>query len=159
MIVAVQVRGWEMASIWGGMFNFQSGSGSHSTGNSASFLNEFTKRQKMVKETRKRYIKQLENYIWSLKDKCDTVNTINEQMIQQYCRFMVLAEEVSRQLVDDKETLSQNAVENLVKQYQQFHKISLNLYKILKFDTINEELTAASSPFAALLKEEDDGDF
>ena len=49
----------------------------------------------MAKKSRETKIKELNNYIWTLEGKCEKVNKINTGLILQYCRFMVLAEEIS----------------------------------------------------------------
>ena len=49
----------------------------------------------MAKKSRETKIKELNDYIWTLEGKCEKVNKINTGLILQYCRFMVLADELS----------------------------------------------------------------
>ena len=52
----------------------------------------------MINTARNRAIKKLNNYIWTLQHRCDTINKVNENLIMQYCRFTGLAEEISQEL-------------------------------------------------------------
>ena len=50
----------------------------------------------MANIKRNRAIKALNDYIWTLNHKCSSVTQINRELILQYCRFMVMAEEISQ---------------------------------------------------------------
>lgn len=54
----------------------------------------------MAKASRTKAINDLYNFIFSLKDKCDSINDINKDLIMQYSRFTVLASEMSRDIQD-----------------------------------------------------------
>ena len=78
----------------------------------------------------------------------------------QYCRFTVLADELSTQISEETDILSENDIETKIKLYEKFQKLSLNLYKVLKFDTIQKELGVKENPFTKMLNDaKKDGDF
>lgn len=52
----------------------------------------------MANIKRNRAIKALNDYIWTLNHKCSSVTQINRELILQYCRFMVMAEEISQEI-------------------------------------------------------------
>ena len=51
----------------------------------------------MANIKRNRAIKALNDYIWTLNHKCSSVTQINRELILQYCRFMVMSEEISQE--------------------------------------------------------------
>lgn len=114
----------------------------------------------MTDNNRQKAIKQLNTYIWTLKNQCDSIAEINKGLILQYCRFAVLADEVSENIVKNISNIDCATLEDETKKYEKFNKIVLNLYKTLKFDQIKDELADFGNPYTKLLKEaEENGDF
>lgn len=101
-------------------------------------------------------VTRLNRYIWEQRDKCDSVTEMNKQLILQYCRFVVLCEQISERLIS--EDLTPDDADALADNYIKFQRIVLNLYKTLKFEQIKDELTTYGNKFTALFKEaENDG--
>lgn len=114
----------------------------------------------MTNTARNRAVKKLNKYIWSLKHKCDSVAQINADLIMQYCRFVVVSDEVSIEITDGINELSPDDLEAKIKIYERLNKMTLNLYKVLKFDEIKDELADYGNPFTKIFNEaKDDGDF
>ena len=67
----------------------------------------------MAKKSRETKIKELNNYIWTLEGKCEKVNKINTGLILQYCRFMVLAEEISVEISKNIENYDEAQINTL----------------------------------------------
>lgn len=108
---------------------------------------------------RKKAINDLEKYIWSLKGKCDGIAEVNKGLITQYCRFAVLADECSLDITLGVKKLQPEALDQHLKNYEKFNKITLQLYKVLKFEMIKDELADYDNPFMKIFKEaEKDGD-
>ena len=100
-------------------------------------------------------VNRLNKYIWEHRDKCESITETNKELIMQYCRFVVLCEQISERLIS--EDLTPDTADALADNYIKFQKIVLNLYKTLKLDSIKDELTN-SNKFTALFKEaENDG--
>lgn len=112
----------------------------------------------MAKITRNRDINNLYQFIYSLKNKCDSINDINKDLILQYCRFTIMSNELSKDIQDELGTQDPVKIAQLIDLYKEFNKISLNLYKALKFDSIKDELKAEKNPYFELLGEMKDGD-
>lgn len=109
---------------------------------------------------RNRSIKALNKYIWGLAHRCDSITKINTELILQYCRFTVMAEEVSLDISDRAEEMRSTELKNKIALYERYNKIALNLYKVLKFNEIKDELADYGNPYTKLLNEaQDDGDF
>ena len=112
------------------------------------------------KTARNRSIEELKKYIWSLQRKCDSICKVNEQMINQYCRFLVMSDEVSQEITDGLTTMEPALLAEKIDLYQKLNKVTLNLYKVLKFDSIKDELADYGNRYTKLLKDaEQDGDF
>lgn len=108
---------------------------------------------------RQQAIADLSNYIWSLKGKSDSISEINKQLIDQYCRFAVMADEVSVFLEKKMNTLPPDEFDAKMKIYEKLNKTTLGLYKTLKFEQIKDELADYGNPFLALHQAaERDGD-
>lgn len=123
-----------------------------------------TKTSKNVKKTgktaRDRKIKALNDYIWSLEGKCESICKVNEALILQYCRFMVLADELSIDIGDHIITMDGKEMEAKMSLYEKTQKLALNLYKVLKLDAAQKELNMKENPFTKMLREsQKDGDF
>ena len=113
----------------------------------------------MAKKSRETKIKELNDYIWTLEGKCEKVNKINTGLILQYCRFMVLADdlsiEIAKNIKNDDADIAQ-----LIAKYEKLQKLALNIYKTLKLDDIKSEDGSKENPFIKLLQEaQTDGDF
>lgn len=56
--------------------------------------------------------------------------------------------------------MTSDALEDKIKIYERINKLTLNLYKVLKFDEIKDELADYGNPFTKVFNEaKDDGDF
>lgn len=97
---------------------------------------------------RQRAIKALAKYIWTLKGKCDSIANINKQLIEQYCRFAVMADETSVNLERDMDDMNGAELANKLDLYKELNKITLSLYKTLKFEQIKDELADYGNPRA-----------
>lgn len=114
----------------------------------------------MTDKARKLAIDAMNKYIWDLKGKCDGIAEINKELILQYCRFAILADEVSEEIAKNIGKLDYATLEEETKKYEKFNKIVLNLYKTLKFEQIKDELADFGNPYTKLYKEaEENGDF
>ena len=114
----------------------------------------------MAKKSRETKIRELNNYIWTLEGKCEKVNKINAGLILQYCRFMVLAEEISVEISKNIENYDEAQINTLFVKYEKLQKLALNIYKTLKLDDIKPEDGSKENPFLKLLQEaQTDGDF
>lgn len=105
--------------------------------------------------------KQLNSFIWSLKGKCNGITEINAQLINQYCRFTIMAEDMSIKIRQDFDDGNYEAVEAKTKIYEKMNKLQLNLYKTLRFEQIKDKLAGyGDNPYITLMKEEaeEDGD-
>ena len=106
----------------------------------------------MAKKSRETKIRELNNYIWTLEGKCEKV--------LQYCRFMVLAEEISVEISKNIEKYDEAQINTLFVKYEKLQKLALNIYKTLKLDDIKPEDGSKENPFLKLLQEaQADGDF
>ena len=111
----------------------------------------------MAKNAKKAKVDALSAFIWSQQGKCESICEINRQLINQYCRFCVLSEDVSERIIN---TPLNEDTSGLTEAYMRYNKIVLQLYKTLKFDQIKDELASFGNPYTALFKEaEKDGDF
>lgn len=118
------------------------------------------KLEKMANTKRNRAIKALNSYIWTLAHKCNSITQINKELILQYCRFMVMADELSLELATKQEQMKITELKNKLFLYEKYNKIALNLYKVLKFEEIKDELADYGNPYTRLLNEaQKDGDF
>lgn len=52
----------------------------------------------VVKASRTKKINAMYKYIWSLKDRCDSISEINKDLVGQYCRFTVMANEMAEEI-------------------------------------------------------------
>ena len=112
------------------------------------------------KAARTKAINALNQYIYSLKDSCDSINDINKDLILQYCRFTVMSNEISLQVQNTLGAEPPEKITVLIDLYKEFNKISVGLYKTLKFDTIKDELKNEKNPYLTLLQQASgDGDF
>lgn len=144
--------------------------GSHSTWEFSFFLVTVNLSQKVGimaekcnangKKSRAKRIKELNDYIWSLEGKCERVNKINTGLILQYCRFMVLADELSLEIASHLDDYDADQMEFTISKYEKLQKLALNIYKTLKLDAIKFDGDNAGNPFLQLLQEaQNDGDF
>lgn len=114
----------------------------------------------MTESSRNRAIKKLNKHIWTLKHQCESITQINAELILQYCRFVVLSEEVSIEITNGIGKMTTAELEDKIKIYERINKLTLNLYKVLKFDDIKDELADYGNPFTKVFNEaKDDGDF
>ena len=114
----------------------------------------------MAKKSRETKIKELNDYIWTLEGKCEKVNKINTGLILQYCRFMILMEEITVDLAKNIDKYDDDKVAQLVGKYEKLQKLALAIYKTLKLDDIKNEDGSKGNPFMKLLEEaQADGDF
>ena len=114
----------------------------------------------MTESSRNRAIKKLNKHIWTLKHQCESITQINAELIMQYCRFVVLSEEVSIEITNGIGKMTTAELEDKIKIYERINKLTLNLYKVLKFDEIKDELADYGNLFAKVFNEaKDDGDF
>ena len=114
----------------------------------------------MAKKSRETRIKELNDYIWTLEGKCEKVNKINTGLILQYCRFMVLTDEISVDLANNIDSYDDDTVAQLIAKYEKLQKLALAIYKTLKLDNIQAEDAGKGNPFVKLLQEaQNDGDF
>ena len=112
------------------------------------------------KKSREKRIKELNDYIWTLEGKCEKVNKINTGLILQYCRFMVLADELSIEIAEHLEDYDADQMEFTISKYEKLQKLALNIYKTLKLDAIKSDGDNSGNPFLQLLQEaQTDGDF
>lgn len=109
---------------------------------------------------RNKAIRALNDYVWTLAHKCSSIAQINRELIAQYCRFTVLADEISIDIASRQEEMKMSELENKLALYEKYNKIALNLYKVLKFNEIKDELADYGNPYTKLLNEaQEDGDF
>ena len=114
----------------------------------------------MAVSKRTRDINELNDYIWSLKGKCDGITDMNKGLILQYCRFAVMSSEMSKKMEKELDAMTEEQFDFCIKKYEKFNKIMLNLYKTLNFSTIKDELADFGNPYTKLyLEAEKDGDF
>ena len=114
----------------------------------------------MAKKSRETKIKELNDYIWTLEGKCEKVNKINTGLILQYCRFMVLTDELSVDIASNIEKYDDEQIAQKIAKYEKLQKLALNIYKTLKLDDIKSDGDNAGNPFMKLLQEaQSDGDF
>lgn len=104
--------------------------------------------------------KKLNDYIWSLQGKCDGIVEINRGLISQYCRFSLMAENISIKIKKEFDSGVYDNIEADTKLYEKFNKLMLQLYKTLKFEQIKDELASyGNNPFLKMMHEmEDDND-
>ena len=115
---------------------------------------------KSGKKSREKKISDLNEYIWTLQDKCDRVTKINAGLILQYCRFMVLADELSVEIAQNMDDYDADQMDLAVAKYEKLQKLALNIYKALKLDAIKADGDNTGNPFIKLLQEaQSDGDF
>ncbi len=107
----------------------------------------------MAKASRTRGINNLYQFIYSLKNKCDSINDVNKDLILQYCRFTIMSNEVSKEIQDGLGVKKPEELATLIGLYKEFNKIAIALYKTLKFDSIKEELKADKNPYFELLED------
>ncbi len=114
----------------------------------------------MAKKSRETKIKELNEYIWTLEGKCEKVNKINTGLILQYCRFMVLTDELSVEISRNVDKYNDVELAQLIAKYEKLQKLALAIYKTLKLDSIKSEDGSKENPFMKLLNEaQADGDF
>ena len=114
----------------------------------------------MAKKSRDKKIKELNDYIWTLEGKCEKVTKINAGLILQYCRFVVVADELSVEITKKIDKLSEKDAAALVEKYEKLQKLALNIYKTLKLDDIADAEGSKENPFLKLLADaQNDGDF
>lgn len=115
-------------------------------------VGNMVKKQKMAE-------KKLNDYIWSLQGQCDSIVEINRGLISQYCRFYLMAEDISIKIKKEFDDGKYDNIENDTKLYEKFNKLALQLYKTLKFDSIKDELAKyGNNPFTKLVKEAEQDD-
>ena len=113
----------------------------------------------MAKKSRETRIKELNDYIWTLEGKCEKVTKINTGLILQYCRFMVLMDEITVDLAMNIDKYDDDKVTQMVGKYEKLQKLALAIYKTLKLDNIQAEDSSKENPFVKLLNEAQvDGD-
>lgn len=114
----------------------------------------------MAKKSRDKKIKELNDYIWTLKGKCEKVTQINAGLILQYCRFTVITDELSVEITKKIDKLPEKEANQLIEKYEKLQKMALNIYKTLKLDDIAEADGSKENPFLKLLADaQNDGDF
>lgn len=114
----------------------------------------------MAVNKRKKAINALNKYIWTLKGKCDGIAEINKSLVLEYCRFAVMAAEMSEEMQNNLDSMDEMEFDAAMKKYEKFNKVTLNLYKTLQFGQIKDELADFGNPYTKLFKEaEADGDF
>lgn len=119
--------------------------------------------KKMVKKTEKKAIKSqdkakiLEELIWSEKEQCESVCEINRGLISQYCRFAVMADELSidieKGMRDGTET--QSGIMGKLDIYEKLSKQVLSLFKMLGLNSIKDKLAQKRNQFLAALEDDD----
>ena len=114
----------------------------------------------MARKSRETKIKELNDYIWTLEGKCEKINKINTGLILQYCRFMVLADELSVEISKNVDKHDESQINTLFTKYEKLQRLALNIYKTLKLDDIKSDDGSKENPFLKLLQEaQTDGDF
>lgn len=119
--------------------------------------------KKTVKKTEKKAIKSqdkakiLEDLIWSEKEQCESVCEINRGLISQYCRFAVMADELSidieKGMRDGTET--QSGIMGKLDIYEKLSKQVLSLFKMLGLNSIKDKLAQKRNQFLAALEDDD----
>lgn len=119
--------------------------------------------KKTVKKTEKKAIKSqdkakiLEELIWSEKEQCESVCEINRGLISQYCRFAVMADELSidieKGMRDGTET--QSGIIGKLDIYEKLSKQVLSLFKMLGLNSIKDKLAQKRNQFLAALEDDD----
>lgn len=107
----------------------------------------------VAKASRTKKINAMYKYIWSLKDRCDSISEINKDLVGQYCRFTVMANEMAEEIQKMLGKDEPEKVMGYIALYEKFQKISVTLYKTLKFDSIKDELKDQKNPFLELAQE------
>ena len=114
----------------------------------------------MAKKSRETKIKELNDYIWTLEGKCEKISKINTGLILQYCRFMVLTDELSIEIAKNMDKYDADQMAVVVAKYERMQKLALNIYKTLKLDDIKSDDGSKENPYLKLLQEaQADGDF
>ena len=114
----------------------------------------------MAISKRTREINKLNDFIWSLKGKCDSITEVNRDLIRQYCQFTVMSSEVAKDIEENFDSMNEEDLDVCLKKYEKINKIMLNLYKSLNFSTIKDEMADFGNPYTKLYMEaEQDGDF
>lgn len=113
----------------------------------------------MANTNRDKAIKALNEYVWTLKNRNENICELNKDLIMQYCRFCVLAEEMSVKiqkfkLADDASNLAVGDAQ--LAMYAKYNKFMIQLYKTLKLDSVKNDLSNFKNPFLELLQEEND---
>ncbi len=113
----------------------------------------------MANTTRDRAIKALNEYIWTLKDHNENICELNKDLILQFCRFSVLAEEMSVKiqkfkLANDAGNLAIGDAQLAL--YAKYNKFMIQLYKTLKLDSVKNDLTKFQNPYLELLENNDE---
>lgn len=108
---------------------------------------------------RDKAIKALNEYIWTLKERNENICELNKDIILQYCRFAVLAEEMSVKI--QKFKLKEDAsniqvADAQLSLYAKYNKFMIQLYKTLKLDSVKNDLKNFKNPYMELLKENDE---
>lgn len=102
---------------------------------------------------------EIKKYIWSLQGKCDGISKMNEKLIDQFCRYCIMAEDMSLKIREDLDNNDFPAMEEKIKIYEKVIKLQLALYKTLRFEQIKDELSAyGGNPFSELMKQEAEND-
>lgn len=119
--------------------------------------------KKTGKKTEKKAIKSqdkakiLEDLIWSEKEQCESVCEINRGLISQYCRFAVMADELSidieKGMRDGTET--QSGIMGKLDIYEKLSKQVLSLFKMLGLNSIKDKLAQKRNQFLAALEDDD----
>ena len=107
----------------------------------------------MAKASRTKKINTIYQNIRRLKDHCDSISDIYMYLVGQYCRFTVMANEMAEEIQAMLGKESPEKVMSCITLYEKFNKISVTLYKTLKFDTIKDELKDTKNPFLELAQE------
>lgn len=107
----------------------------------------------MTSKTINNKVKAMNEFIWTLKNKCESINGVNKELIMQYCRFACLADETSKEIQTKLHTLRADELDDKLKLYEKLNKITLNLYKVLKFESIKEEIADFDNGYTKLIME------
>lgn len=107
------------------------------------------------KTAKEKAVDNFVNDIFSLSNKCKSINETNKLLITQYCRFVIICDEISKKIFVSS---NNEDFDNLVKNYEKLSKIILNLYKALSFDEIEEDIKECNNKYADLMLENQEGD-
>lgn len=101
--------------------------------------------------------KILEDLIWSEKEQCESVCEINRGLISQYCRFAVMADELSVEIEHamKNDTETQSFIMGKLDVYEKVSKQALALFKVLGLNSIKDQLAQKRNQFLAALEDDD----